>query len=122
LTGLDRPLQRFAVGVRDHQHHAGDSVLRHDDDGTTAFLEIQRVHVDHNAPFPSRPIRISRTGTASGPLVAITSPPKAVALPFQSVKDPPASVTLGSSAAASHGDMIWSTITSARPVATRRYP
>ncbi len=59
------------------------------------------------------------TSSSTAPLVATPSPPWMVASPFQSVKVPPASSSTGCNAAASQMLMLGSTMTSARPVATR---
>src|SRR6266498_6006328 len=100
LARAQRLLERFAIGVRDHQHPSAHRVLRHDDNHATLTVESQRINIE----FPHYDLapRSFRASSASAAFVAIASPPNGVALPFQSVKTPPASVMIGMSAAASH--------------------
>src|SRR5262249_9567137 len=63
-------------------------------------------------------LRYSSTVPWSTPLVATASPPSIVRRPRQSVKRPPASSTMGRSAAQSQMFIAGSSATSARPVAT----
>src|SRR6185437_7141520 len=89
LAGRDCPFKRLTVHMRDHQYRARHGVLRNDCDQAAALVEVQLVDC-HRASTS-----ISRTGSARSAFVAMMSPPNAVALPLQSVNDPPASVTMG---------------------------
>src|SRR6185503_21225698 len=60
------------------------------------------------------------TSSNNNPFVAIEFPPFAVRTPRQSVNVPPASSMIGNSGAQSQRFITGSSITSARPVATRR--
>ena len=62
------------------------------------------------------------TGSCNCPLVAKASFPQTVGSPRQSVNWPPASWRMGSIGAMSQGLIAESSMTSARPVATRTYP
>src|SRR5262249_13914984 len=113
LSGRLGPGDGLPVGVGDHQHRPGPRVARDDGHPSAALLEVER----HLGP-PSA----ARTSAASAALLATVLPPNAVRRPLQSVNTPPASSMIGCSAAAPHGAIPASLITSARPVATRRYP
>src|SRR6185437_16424677 len=87
---------------------------------TVAALEIDRRDDEHQVVSAFRIVSI--TSGKSTAFVEIALPPLIVRRPCQSVNVPPASSMIGSSAAQSQIFMIGSSITSARPVATRTCP
>src|SRR5690606_2596804 len=113
-----RPLERFAVRPREHQHFAGGRVLCDDGYEAIAFREVDSIQLrgpfDDHAP----PRRISRTERASAAFVATPLFTRCPCAPLQSVNTPPASSMMGTSAAVSQSASTGSPLTSARPVAT----
>src|SRR5262249_24695926 len=81
----------------------------------TTFVSVERGGEPDGVPHSARSPSPSR---CSAPLVATASPLWIVRRPRQSVKCPPASSTIGRSAAQSHTAITGSSATSARPVAT----
>lgn len=75
----------------------------------------------NDGPTQSPPIKAT-TSSNTSPFVESASGAMCVAAPAQSVNVPPASTTIGANAAVSHRFMIGSSMTSARPVATRTWP
>src|SRR4051812_726978 len=80
---------------------------------TQTILEIDCRYNDHYCRI--KPI----TSSNNTPFVAIAFPPSAVRRPRQSVNVPPASSMIGNNGAQSHRFITGSSITSARPVATK---
>src|SRR5258708_22228108 len=120
LAGLNRSLERLAIGVRDHEHVAGRAVLRDHGDEAGALLKIDRLEVERRMRHDASPAISVRASVASAALVATALPPNAVGTPSQLVNTPPASTMQHCRAAVSQCAAMASTITSARPVATSR--
>jgi hypothetical protein len=99
--------------------------LRDDGDEAPACGEVERVEIEGRglAPDPALGTPSSaRASAASAAFVATALRPNGVWRPAQSVNTPPASRITGNNAAVSQSARMPSSITSARPVATRRYP
>ena len=65
LTRCERALDRLAIGVRDHEHHAARGILRHDGDEAAVLVVIQSGQIKHVHPSSVPVPRSSRDSTAT---------------------------------------------------------